>query len=450
MRRLSERAITMIALLLLPGVQLASAQTTITLTLGEAARLAARRGAEPAAAQQRVSAARGQLTSARADLLPVLSGAAGLSERTFNSAGLGITLRDPATGGEVLPPGGAVLGPVRAWDARVTARWNVLDPAALARAGAAGGMVRVAQAAALDVSHQAAAAAALDYIRVLRAEGHIGALATDSTLAEDLLDIAHDQRNAGLGTALDEARARTQLSATRAELIDARAERERALLDLRQSMGIALDAPLALADSLPTTASLDPESTEEEATARSLRQRGDLLALEAESDVARRQITSIRAERLATVSIFGDYGGAGSSTSRLLGTYSWGVALSVPVFDGLRREGRIAEQRSALREIDVRRRDLNGQITLEIRTSLLDLSAAREQMTASEDRVAFAREALAQARDRLTAGIAGNSEVVTALVAVNAALSAWVDARAAYQSARVSLARAQGAITEIP
>lgn len=211
-----------------------------------------------------------------------------------------------------------------------------------------------------------------------------------------------------------------------------------------------MDALLTFADSLPAMSMLGPEPNEEDATARSLRQRADLRILSAQVEVARRRMSAVNAERLPALSVFGDYGSTGNSTSRLLSTYAWGLQLSVPVFDGLRREGRIAEQRSALREVDVRRRDLTEQITLEVRRSLVELAAAREQMAASEERLGFARQTLAQARDRLTAGITGNSEVVTALVGVDAALAAWVDSRAAYQTARVALARAQGAVTDLP
>jgi outer membrane protein TolC len=57
---------------------------------------------------------------------------------------------------------------------------------------------------------------------------------------------------------------------------------------------------------------------------------------------------------------------------------------------------------------------------------------------------------VAPARDRFRAGVAGNADVVTASVALNGARTAYVDALAQYQAARVALARAQGAVRELP
>ncbi|MBW7932336.1 MAG: TolC family protein, partial [Gemmatimonadaceae bacterium] len=57
---------------------------------------------------------------------------------------------------------------------------------------------------------------------------------------------------------------------------------------------------------------------------------------------------------------------------------------------------------------------------------------------------------LDQARARFTAGVSGNADVITASLALNAARTQVVDARAAVQAARVTLARAEGTVTELP
>jgi outer membrane protein TolC len=286
--------------------------------------------------------------------------------------------------------------------------------------------------------------------RALRPEQQLVARVADSTLAEDLLRIARDQVTAGVGIALDVTRARSQVAAMRAQLIAARNERDRARLDLHRALGLPLGTSIEFADSLfalPTTGALP---SEQEATDRALRTRADLRAADGQIAAAERQLSAIRSERLPSLSAFADEGTTGKSTDHLLNTYTWGLLISVPMFDGFRREGRLDEQRSALRELDVRRRDLMQQAAIEVREALLDLASAREQLTASAERLALGEQEIAQARDRFTAGVAGNADVTTASLGLNAARTQMVDARAAFQSARVALAHAQGIVTELP
>ena len=115
--------------------------------------------------------------------------------------------------------------------------------AAQSNVAAAGGDVASAQ-------EQAASIAAVAYVRALRSVAVVGARAADSALAAELVQIARDQLSAGVGVALDVTRAQSQLASSRAQLIVARNDRDRSLLDLRRALNIDLDTPLQLTDSL--------------------------------------------------------------------------------------------------------------------------------------------------------------------------------------------------------
>ena len=54
-----------------------------------------------------------------------------------------------------------------------------------------------------------------------------------------------------------------------------------------------------------------------------------------------------------------------------------------------------------------------------------------------------------QARERFRAGVAGNADVVTASQSLNNARTSVIDALTAFQAARVSLARAQGTVSQL-
>jgi len=428
----------------------AIAQEPLALTLGAAVRLAATRAPGPEAARYRVAAAEARVRQQRADLLPTISGVFGETERTFNTAGLGISIQDPATGRDVFPPNGEVRGPIRSWDARGVLRQNIVDLSAVARVRAARAGVVATEAEAASASQLAAAAAAVAYVRALRSDALLAVRAADSTLAAELLGIAQSQLAAGMGIALDVTRARAQLATVHAQLIVARADRDRSRLDLKRALGLGFGVPILLADSLAGPPIDTAVPREEEAIRRAMRSRADVRMASAQLSAADRQTAAISAERFPALSAFADDGNTGKGTALFLRTYTWGVQLSVPVFDGFRREGRIAEQRAAARELDVRSRDLVRQLTLDVHDAILDFASAREQLIAASERGTLAEQEMVQARGRFIAGVAGNADLIIAQLGLNAARAQLVDAQATLQLVRVALARAQGTVTELP
>jgi outer membrane protein TolC len=310
--------------------------------------------------------------------------------------------------------------------------------------------VSIAEAEAVGAGDQAGALAAAAYIRTVRADAALSARVADSTLASELVGIANDQLTAGVGVALDVTRARSQLAASRAQLITARNERDRAHLELHRAIGIDATVDIILADSLMALPVDVSAPSVEDATRIALARRADIRTADAQKAAAERTMSATKLERLPTLGVFGDQGALGNSAGHLLNTYTWGLQVSVPIFDGFRRAGRVQEQGAQVHEADARRRDLAAQAAIDVRAALLDLASARELLAAAEERLALAQQELEQSRARFKAGVSGNADVITASLGINAARTLEVDARAAFQTARVTLARSQGAVTDLP
>ena len=442
--------LTLIVALLAFLVRVAHAQdaTPRRLSLGDAARLAAQQSAGVEIAQDRVKQAEARVLARRADLLPTLSAGTALTQHTINSATFGFDFPTPAGQPPLLDPNGQIIGPVKLLDARGRVSQSVFDYGAIERVRAARAGVTAASADVGSAAEQAASVAAAAYLRTLRSEAQLRARIADSTLACELTSIARDQLHAGVGVALDVTRAEAQLAGVRAQLIAARNDRSRARLDLARALNLALDAPLTLTDSLGAMPSV--ERVDEQAVIeRALATRPDLRAVTEQLHAAESQIAAIRAERLPSVAVFGDDGVIGKNTEHLLTTYQMGLQVSIPLFDGRRREARVREQEAAVHDVDVRRRDLRLQIAAEVRAAVLDLGSAREQVDAAQQRLRLAEQELSQARDRFRAGVAGNADVITASLALNGARNLVIDAQTAYQSARVALARAEGSVASL-
>jgi len=120
------------------------------------------------------------------------------------------------------------------------------------------------------------------------------------------------------------------------------------------------------------------------------------------------------------------------------------LKISMSLFDGGRSDARLDERTAVLKQAEVLKRDLETQIAFDVRGALLDLASAREQTSAAREGLSFAEQAVAQARDRFSTGVAGSGDVVSAQLDVSAARALYIDALTALQSARIALARAQG------
>jgi outer membrane protein TolC len=438
------RNIALVVALAAGAFRTAGAQrdTIRALSLGDAARLAAQLSGTAVTAQYRAEQARGRARESRSALLPQLSGTFTDGQRTFNTASFGLQLPG-------FPPNGEVIGPVRTVDIRGRVVANLFDPAALARYRTATAAASGANAEAASATSQAAAIATASYVRALRADAQVGARAADSSLAMDLLAIARRQLEAGVGVALDVTRARAQLSGTRAQLIAARNERDRARLELLRALGLPATDSLALRDALDTTAAV-AVPTEAEAIQSALNSRADLRAAHAATQTARRALSASRSEWFPTIGVFGDDGVTSASYNHLFPTYTYGVQFSLPIFTGFRTQARVQESSAAVKEAEAREHDIELQVITDVRGALLDLRSGQEQVVAAGERLGLAEQELAQARERFRAGVAGNADVITAQLSLNAARSNHIDALASLELARVALARAQGRLLELP
>jgi outer membrane protein len=430
------------ALLLIGAATTAAAQDSALarpLTLGDAARLGARQNASALEANARTAQAAARITQTRSDLLPTISGYGAENGRSYNSATFGITFPNLTS---------VVIGPVNIFDVRAKISETLFDFGALQRLKGARTTARAYGATAANEAELSAQNAANAYLRVQRADAQLSARAADSVLADSLLGIANEELRAGVGVALDVTRAQSQFATIRAQLIVARNERDRSRLDLLRALGQPLTATVSLADSLSGLVLRDTTINEADAIDLAMRTRPDLRAADEQIRAAEQEVTAIRAERLPSLSTFGDYGYIGKD--RLYGTYDWGVQLSIPIFDGLRREGRIEEAKAISNEIDVRRRDLRQQAAIEVRGALLDLASAKEEAEAVREALRLAQQEVAQAQERFRAGVAGNADVFTASLSLNSARTQAVDALSSYQGAKVALARAVGSVTALP
>ena len=419
----------------------APADTATRLSLADAVHAAASGTPAVQIAALHEEQAKARVGIARGPLLPGVSGTASDFNRTFSLKAQGITF--PSFPGS--PVLGDPIGPVGQFDARVHVSQAVLDLSSIQKVKSANQGELQSRADHGTTSETASQGTAIAYLRAVRAQELVQARQADLQIANDLLDLANAQQSAGTAPSIDATRARSQLAVSRSQLILARNLSDQSQIDLARSLGLDPGTRFTLTDTLGIqTALSDAPEVPETAVGAALERRTELASEQARQGKARADASAISSERIPSLVALGDWGLSGQHYNDGVTTYEYGLALNWPLIDGGRRESRISEQNSVIRESQVRERDLRDEIAADVRGALLDIAAGREQQQVAAERLTLAGEELTQARERFVNGVAGNIEVIDAQSSLIRARDVDIEARFAVAAARVALARAVG------
>ena len=421
----------------IPGAAKITTGQPGTLSYEQAVKLAIDNNLATLRAHERRNEARGQQEQARAPLLPNISGVAFQANLTENLVALGF---QPGTF-----PGfnTTFLGPFKNFDARLFLSQRVFDLSAIRnyQAGKAG--VRVAELQEALAREQVSSRTGLLYLEALRADRAVVAAQANVELARALLQLAQDQRNAGVATGVDVTRAQTRLAEQQVGLAQAQTDSEQARLNLQRLIGLPLGSPLTLTDQLRFVE--DPLPSVDTAVAQAAHDRREIQVAEEENRASQLELQSARAEHLPSLEVLSDYGSSGITPgSFALPTRRVAVQLNVPIFNGGLTQGRVTAAASRERQTELSLADVRGQVEEDVRLSLTTLTTAAVQVRAADESVMLAQRELEMARDRFRAGVADNLEVITAQVSLANARVAQVNALAQHNAARLNLAAALG------
>jgi outer membrane protein TolC len=429
-------------LILLTAAALAFGQDTLPLSLKRAVEIALAPDGSPrvALAEESIRQSKTHVGQARGAFLPNLDGAISDQSETQNLRTFGLNLTIP---GFAFP---SLVGPFNLYDIRATAQQSVFDFSSIRKYQSSKIAVDATRADAGTTRNQVSDAVARAYLTCLRADAKLETAHANVELSDALLKLAQRQKNAGTGLAIEVTRAQVQLANDRQQMIVAENDRRAAILQLLRAMGLNLDARIELTDKL----AFKPvdEGPVEASLTKARAERTELKAQEKREQVARLNYGSVKAERLPSLGVFGNYGTTGTTVAGALPTRDIGVSLKIPIYDGGRREARRAESLSQLRQEQVRTRDVRQQVELDVRLALDSLRSAAAQVTTSEEGLSLAENELAQARRRYEGGVAGSIEVTDAQTRLDRARDNRIAALYNYNLARLDLATATGSIAE--
>lgn len=129
-------------------------------------------------------------------------------------------------------------------------------------------------------------------------------------------------------------------------------------------------------------------------------------------------------------------------------SWSSGVRVRIPLFDGMRTRARVAQGREGVRRLQYEQEQTDRSIQLEIRQSWMDLQEARQRLAARRGTVDQATKGLQVAQSRYGNGIGTQLEVLDAQLTLVEAQTALATARRDRALAIVGLEYSVGVLGE--
>ena len=379
-------------------------------------------------------AARGEKWNELSALLPHLNATASQSVAQIDLAALGFRFRIPG-----IPQ---VVGPLGIFQSSFNLSQSVFDYSAIKRLRGAKEEEKSAQYSLKNARELVVLATGNAYLLSLSGGARVDTAQADVETAQALFDKAADQQKAGVSPAIDVLRAQVELQSRQQQLIVARNEYAKQKLQLARVIGLPTGQEFTLTTAVPYEPLVGLGV--EEYLRRAYLARPDYLAAVEDERSAEARRRAATAQHYPTLDIAGDYGAAGVNIGMSHGAFQVGAILTIPITAGGKTHADVLEAEAALRQSRQQLENLQGQIDYEVRTALLDLAAAADQVEVARSSVELAQQTLTQARDRFAAGVTDNLEVVQAQESVAAANESYIAGLYAHNIAKLELAKAIG------
>lgn len=371
-------------------------------------------------------------------LLPQLSAGATQTSQQIDLVAFGLNVP--------IPGFASVVGPFGYQNVRAYVQQTVYDRASLKNLKSATESQKAAEFTADDARNLVVQAVSNAYLGIISDMARVDAVQAELATAQALFDRATDQKNAGTVAGIDVLRAQVELQTEQQRLVAQKNQVEKDKLVLSRVIGLPAGQQFNVTDQLPfapLTTALD------DLLKQAYDHRADFRAAQAQMRAAEYAIEAAHAEHYwPQVVVQGDYGDIGSTLAHSHGTYSLVAGVRFPIYAGGRARTDTEQAEAVLHTKKNAVDDLRGRIDYEVRTALLDLQSAAEQVAVARSNADLAMETLAQARDRFGAGVTDNIEVVQAQQLLAAANENYIASLNAHNGAKIALATAVGVAEE--
>ncbi len=395
-------------------------------------------------ATDQAESARGQRWRELSELLPNIGARIQENVQTESLAALGFTKLAPlfAAPGSSPAPFPAVTPAFNYFDMRVALSQEVFNFRSLQRERSSLENLKAAQFTYKNARELVVLAVGNSYLQATAAAARVETVDAQVQAAQALFNKASDQQKAGLTPAIDALRSQVELQTRQQQLIAARNQLAKLTLSVARIIGLPPGQKFVLTEKAPFQA-LTPLPLETYLQ-RAYTGRSDYQAALAQVRSAELSRRAASAGRYPTLDLSANAGEIGVAPGQLSGTWQVNGGLNIPIFAGNRVHADVLQADAQLKQARSQLGDLRGRIDYEVRSALLDLNAAAEQVEVARSSVDLAEQTLTQSRDRFSAGVADNLEVVQAQESIAAAHESYIESLYAHNLSKVELAYAIG------
>jgi outer membrane protein len=397
-------------------------------------------------------AARGKVIAAK--LATATLAQAALSDRIFrvDLRSLGIDIpRFSQLISTVQFPG--ANGPYSLLDPRIQAIKTLIDKSAKRKILAEKAGVQEAESSNHEEREKIAAETAHLYFDAVRASELVELAGENIRMAETMLRYAEEKRAHELATESEARRAKVSLNSERQKFSSAKLEQSRAVLRLMYVLGGDYGDSLELTDQLERR---PPALTLEQAIDEALHNNPRLTTIQLHENKLKLEDTVVSAAWMPVVSAYGDVGmnivapdPSNSGPVSHSVTFTAGLEVKIPVLDGHRRALAHAGIGAELHQEQLKLRDLQRQIELDVRLAFASLSESNTQVELAAQSLTAAEADMAEIRADRAAGKVSGLELQQAEVRKAAAADGQIAALHAQAQARLALAQAMGNVATL-
>ncbi|HET9994968.1 MAG TPA: TolC family protein, partial [Candidatus Acidoferrum sp.] len=319
----------------------------------------------------------------RADLLPQVNA-------KINDEAQKVNLLAQFGGKTPFPGFPETLGPYQIFSAGPTVSAPVFDLTLWRRYQAAQNTWNASKANSLSTREQVILLVVSQYIGTLRAIANVQASQSRVDLAQALYDQAADLQKEGVGTGIDTLRANVELQNEKQRLIQAQTDRETSLYGLSRLLNLDPRQAIELGDSLSFFDTPQPEA--EASIGAALADRQEWKALESQIKAAQFQKKASQDQRLPSLRFDGNYAYLGTSSNTTAPTYTYQASVNLPLFTGGRIHAEVVRADLEIRKLEEQKADLRNQLALDVKTALVNLNSARNEVQVANLGVQLSKE----------------------------------------------------------